>query len=139
MRLRVRWAAESGPSTSPVDRFDPMSSLPNLDARIAAFRHEIWREILWILLCPVALLLSAFFYALYLRTPGSTLVFWPVACVIIGSAFLMSFVVTRCVRRASIRANLMCPHCGVDLGGYIRYLKKDGRCPKCHASVVESV
>jgi hypothetical protein len=116
-----------------------MSSPPDLDARIAAFRREMRGETLWILVCPAAVLLSAFLYALYLRAPGSTLVYWPVPVVIIGGAFLMSFVLTRCVRRASIRANLMCPHCGVDLGGYIRYLKKDGRCPKCHASVVESV
>jgi hypothetical protein len=114
-------------------------SSPDLDVRIAVFQREMRRQILWLLLLPAAVCFIAYMYATYLRSPGATLVFWPIPCLLIGGAVIMSLLVSRLVDAASVRADLVCEHCGAALGGYVKQLKRTGRCPKCDASLLESV
>jgi RsiW-degrading membrane proteinase PrsW (M82 family) len=111
-----------------------------LDARIGAFKSAMLRQVFWILLCPVAAFLFVLAYALHSRTPGTRAPFWPIATVVFGGAILMSLILTKLVSRASTQANLLCPHCGAPLGGYVKNLETaDSRCPRCAQSLVESV
>jgi ribosomal protein S27AE len=114
-------------------------SAPTLDTRIATFQREMRRQIPWLLLVPATACFIMYRYTEYLRSPQATLDVWPIAGVLFGGAVVMSALLGRLVGRASARANLMCPNCGAPLGGYIKQIKTTSRCPKCGASLLESV
>jgi hypothetical protein len=117
-------------------RRTPCVTPQELNDRIRVFRDKSLPAILVMVAGPLALLAFVVIYLLSSPHPS----FWPIAVGMFGGAILMSLLLTKLISRASVGANLLCPHCGASLGGYVKLLQRgDTVCPKCRQSVVGTV
>lgn len=101
-----------------------------LDKRMAACSREIRKSWFVIALCPLLVSGIAFGGALA-NWPA-----WPLVTALIISPFAMSVILTNVVGQASRHVGLVCPYCGVALGGYEKAVKK-GKCPSCSKSLLD--
>jgi hypothetical protein len=108
-----------------------------LDDRIRAFKGSALPATLFLLLCPLSMVLCIVAYLLYSPKSGAALSFWQLALVIVGGAVFMSVTLTKLINRASLKVGLVCPHCQAPLGGYVKELQQpNARCPKCAQPIV---
>ena len=102
----------------------------DLENRITACNRELRRNWFWIALFPLIVFFSAIGCVLL------KLSFWPLGAEIFIAPFLMSVLLTQLVNRASIRAGLICPHCGAPLGGFVKQARR-GVCPICSGALLD--